>query len=360
MRFNIFWIVLGLLSNNGAGQTIPRPSLDRLAGAVGQIVVPSQDQYQRTQGSGVIVDPEGLVVTSYHVVQRSGTRAHAGVSNDVFFNPADPTRTDFPLDTKKMFRLQFVRAELQADLALFRIAKYADGRALGAGQKFPWLHLSSFEAVRILDPVFVMGFPQVGGDTLTVVEGKVAGKDAAHEWIKVDASLSRGYSGGAVINSIGDLVGIATEIRADVEEIDSERKGDPNVRVLYGIMNWVRPSSVLGRLLGSSPPPSARSAGSFLDAALIGGRVTSSGGKPVIGALVGLLKQGSQLASTENLISYARTDTAGQFQIRTAPGKYTLRIAAQGYAPKLEAVELKQAPKTLQITLNGTPLGEKR
>ncbi|HEV3037090.1 MAG TPA: trypsin-like peptidase domain-containing protein [Candidatus Angelobacter sp.] len=338
---------------------VQRPVLDRLVGAVGQIVVPSQEQDRRVQGSGVIVGPEGLVVTSYHVVQGLDSRIHAGVSSDVFFNPTDPSRTDFPLDAKKMFRLQFVRAEFQADLVLFRIAKYADGRSLPAGQKFPWLRLGNFEAIKILDPVFVMGFPQIGGDTLTVVEGKVAGKDAAHEWIKVDASLSRGYSGGAVINSSGELLGIATEIRADVEELDPERKGSPSVKVLYGIMNWVRPSSVLGRLM-KIPAQVPRTVDSSLNAAVIGGRITSSQGKPVIGALVGLLKEGSQLASAENLISYARTDTAGQFQIRTAPGKYTLRIAARGFEPRLEAVELKQIPKTLQITLNGMPLSDKR
>jgi hypothetical protein len=350
--------VLGLslswAAHGAALQDASRPQLDKLIGAVGQVVVLAGDASRnlRVEGSGVIIAPEGLVVTSYHVVQGRGPQGVRGVSSEVFFNPADPSRVDFPLEPRKMLRLQFIRAELQRDLALFRIGNYVDGRSLPSGNQFPWLRMGSFDEVKILDPVFAIGFPEVGGETLTVVEGKVAGKDAVNDWIKVDASLSRGYSGGAIVNSRGELIGIATEIRADVQQVEPEKVGVPNVKVLYGIMNWVRPSRVVERLLKPTGPVIGTPAIST-GTELIAGRVASSQGQPVAGALVGLLKAESRIATIDNLLSYARTDNAGEFKIRIVPGRYTLRIVAPGYEPKLQGVELKHGEKTLRITLKG-------
>jgi hypothetical protein len=331
-------------------QSTRPPEMGKLFGAVGQIVASDDGRPagRRIEGSGIILTEDGVVVTSYHVVQGL---VHGG---RILFNPADPARVDFPLDPAKMLRLQFIRADLQGDLALFRIAGNTDGSALRPGVRFPWLSLGSFNEVKLLDSVYVIGFPEVGGETLTVVEGRVAGKDAVHEWIKVDASLSRGFSGGAVVNERGQLIGIATELHADVQEVEPGKEGTANMKVLYGIMNWIRPTQVLERLLKSAsrsemPPPKSTAMG------LIEGRITSSQGMPVTGALVGLLKEGSQLATVENLISYARTDATGAFQLKTIPGKYTLRIVARGFEPQLEPMEVKRGSKKMLVVLRIKP-----
>jgi hypothetical protein len=65
------------------------------------------------------------------------------------------------------------------------------------------------------DSLVIGGFPGVGGDTLTVTTGTVAGFELGDLLIKVDAAIFHGNSGGAALDSRGRLIGIPTSIAAD-------------------------------------------------------------------------------------------------------------------------------------------------
>jgi len=313
----------------------------RIASSVGQVI--TEDGSSEIRASGVLVSGDGLVVTCYHAVQSADGR---DLSEHAVFIPADPALLFAPPDKARSLRLEPVRMMPDLDLALFRIRSYAGGRPIERDRRFPALTVGNPASLKPLDTVYILGFPEVGGDTITVVQGHVAGKDDINGWIKLDASVSRGFSGGAVVNAKGELVGIPTEIRADVEDVD--KNDSPEIKVLYGVMAWVRPAELVMRLVdakGASAKPTVP-AGSVIQ-----GLVVSDLGTPVAGALVGLLKFGSKLASQDNLLSYARTDLAGTFRFTTATGRYTLRIRSPGYDIRVQSVELKRAAQQVKVKL---------
>lgn len=320
------------------------PGIERIATAVGQII--STDRDAETKGSGVIISPDGLVVTCYHVLGRAGKSG-----GQILFQPVEENGIFHPPDARNTFRLRVVRTMPEYDLALLRIQDRADSRPLAADQKFPFLKIGQWTDLRLLDTVYIVGFPAAGGQTITVIEGHVAGKDISNQWLKLDASLSRGYSGGAVVNRVGELVGVPAEIRADIDDL---RETSGESRVLYGLLSWVRPSEVVTKLLISSRSASLTS--SVLPAmprsastGTIEGVIQLTDGTPLNGALVGLLKAESTVATADNLLTYAHSGLNGEFVLRANSGKYVLRTHSKGYENTTQAVEVNG---NLRITIS--------
>jgi putative serine protease PepD len=77
--------------------------------------------------------------------------------------------------------------------------------------------------MRIGDPIAILGFPGLGGDTPTFTRGTVSGflpDNSIHQdfgWIKTDAEVNRGNSGGMAINANGELIGVPTMAAVDTE-----------------------------------------------------------------------------------------------------------------------------------------------
>jgi len=311
--------------------------LENVVAPVGQ-VVSSAGQSKEIRGSGVVISPEGLVITCYHVLGRSSKPG-----SQVLFEPVDESGPFRRPDPNKTLKLEVVRTAPEYDLALLQIRGYADGRPLKKNQSFPALRIGKSEDLHLLDVVYIIGFPKVGGETVTVIEGHVAGKDTANQWLKLDASISRGYSGGAVVNARGELVGIPAEIRADIEDLGSDQSGTGDAAVLYGILSWVRPAELIAQLTAPSRSVAIPAASSDTAAGAIHGAIVSSSGVPLAGALVGLLKFGSKIATQENLLTYARTDDNGKFVLRTTPGTYTMLTHCAGYETATQSITVTDA-----------------
>ena len=79
----------------------------------------------------------------------------------------------------------------------------------------PAIEIADSRSVRELDDLAIIGYPEKGGSTVTVNLGTVEGKDILENWIKTDARLIHGNSGGAAVNSRGKLIGIPTKVVVD-------------------------------------------------------------------------------------------------------------------------------------------------
>ena len=68
------------------------------------------------------------------------------------------------------------------------------------------------QQLRLNEEIVALGFPDIGGRTVTLVSGKFAGIDESngHQVLKTDADISPGNSGGAAFNSDGVFVGVPT------------------------------------------------------------------------------------------------------------------------------------------------------
>ena len=185
-------------------------------------------------GSGTIVSDDGLILTNAHVAMPSA--AGLGVFE------ADPTPAVDPEDLivaiiesedqppVPTYRATVVTADGYLDAAVIRIDRDLDGQPLPAGGlALTPVPVGDSDALRVGDPLTVVGFPGIGGNTVSLSSGRASGflgdeRIGARAWIKTDAVVSSGNSGGLAANEAGQLVGIPTRAQDDA-----------------GGYSWVRP-----------------------------------------------------------------------------------------------------------------------
>ena len=150
----------------------------------------SGDQIQRSLGSGVLVDPTGLVVTNNHVIEG-----------------ADQVRVS--LADKREFEAEMVLKDSRSDLAVLRIK--------AEKERFPALEFADSDALEVGDVVLAIGNPFAVGQTVThgivsAVARTQVGITDYQFFIQTDAAINPGNSGGALVDLGGRLVGINTAI----------------------------------------------------------------------------------------------------------------------------------------------------
>ena len=140
-------------------------------------------------GSGVIVRADGYVLTNHHVI-----------------DGADQVRVE--LSDGRSLKAQVVGSDAPSDLAVLKI----DGHDLQT------LTLGDSEQVRVGDVVLALGNPLGVGQTVTMgivsAKGRATGMgDGSFEdFIQTDAPINQGNSGGALVSTRGELVGINSQI----------------------------------------------------------------------------------------------------------------------------------------------------
>jgi Do/DeqQ family serine protease len=151
------------------------------------------NRVQNSLGSGVIVSPEGLVITNEHVIRGA---------QEIFIVLSD----------RREFRAAVVGQDIAADLAVLRL--------LGAQHHpFPFLDFEDVDKVEVGDPVLAIGNPFGVGQTVTSgIVSALARNQSKDEdfraFIQTDAAINPGNSGGALVNLAGKLIGLNTAIFA--------------------------------------------------------------------------------------------------------------------------------------------------
>lgn len=134
------------------------------------------------QGSGFIVDPEGLILTNHHVIRDARSARVKLASGDVYE------------------RVAILADDPRRDIAVLQIA----------GFDLPTLRMGNSDSVKIGQPVVLIGSPL--GLENTVSTGIVSGRRQEPEGfhlLQVTAPASQGSSGGAVLGADGSAIGIA-------------------------------------------------------------------------------------------------------------------------------------------------------
>lgn len=156
--------------------------------------VPDQDRVSKEEGlgSGVIVSPDGYILTNNHVVEG-----------------ADELKVSLPKPDGREFTAKVVGADPKTDVAVVKIE--ASG--------LPTLVLADSDNLRVGDVVFAVGNPLAVGETVTmgIVSAKerqigLLGESGYENYIQTDAAINMGNSGGALVDAKGRLVGINSAI----------------------------------------------------------------------------------------------------------------------------------------------------
>jgi S1-C subfamily serine protease len=193
----------------------PRPrTAAELASATVQVlamVASGGDFAPIWSGSGSIISADGLILTNAHVVDdRYGEYTDLGVA--VLENTDDPPRL--------MYLAQIAAVDYSLDLAVIRIVSDLAGNPVSP--TLPFVQLGNSDTVEIGDSLQILGYPGIGGETITFTEGAVSGftSDRSVEgraWIKTDATIAGGNSGGLGANAVGELIGVPTRASSGAE-----------------------------------------------------------------------------------------------------------------------------------------------
>jgi Do/DeqQ family serine protease len=147
-----------------------------------------RDALQQGFGSGVIVSPEGILLTNNHVVEEAG---------DI----------DVRLPDGREARAEVVGTDPETDLAVLRIKL----------DRLPAITLGRSQDLHVGDTLLAIGNPFNVGQTVTAGIVSALGRNGLglstfESFIQTDAAINPGNSGGALVNAQGHLVGINTAI----------------------------------------------------------------------------------------------------------------------------------------------------
>src|SRR5690554_4532684 len=144
-------------------------------------------------GSGVIISPDGYIVTNNHVIENS-------------------TNLEVTLNDNRTFKAELIGTDPSTDIALLKI----DG-----SHDFPYIPFGDSDSAKIGEWVLAVGNPF--NLTSTVTAGIISAKARnlnqfdgnPQSFIQTDAAVNRGNSGGALVNTRGELIGINTAITSE-------------------------------------------------------------------------------------------------------------------------------------------------
>jgi len=147
-----------------------------------------QQQAQVGTGSGVIITEDGYIVTNNHVVQGA-------------------SELEVTLNNNKSYKATLVGTDSKMDIALLKV---------DTDDKLPYATFGNSDDIKVGEWVLAVGNPYNLTSTVTagIVSAKARNlsKDGIQSFIQTDAAVNPGNSGGALVNTRGELIGINTMI----------------------------------------------------------------------------------------------------------------------------------------------------
>lgn len=161
-------------------------------------------------GSGTIISPTGLILTNAHVAspasQGNKEEEPDALAIGIVQSEDHPAVFSYLADVKAVDGF--------LDIAVIQIASTIDGDSISSDSlNLPFVKIGNSDAVHIGDHVSIFGFPAIGGETITYTDGNVSGFTSEEQlgdraWIKTDATISGGNSGGLAANDTAQIIGI--------------------------------------------------------------------------------------------------------------------------------------------------------
>ena len=239
-------------------------------------------------GSGVIISADGYIVTNNHVIDGA-------------------TNLEITLNNKKKYEATLIGTDSKNDIALLKIE---------ADDSLPYIPFSDSDNVRLGEWVLAVGNPY--NLTSTVTAGIVSAKgrdlegngDITDSFIQTDAAVNPGNSGGALVNTRGELVGINTAITSKTGSFVGYSFAIPSNITKKIIDDILEFGSVQEAILGFVPDLSMD-----LDGVKIGNLPDDSGAK------IAGLRSGDIIKRVNNIKISKFSELSGQLKAKR-PGEY--------------------------------------
>lgn len=323
-------------------------------------------------GSGTLL-PGGYILTNQHVSDVTSIIEESKGNKNVEVLEGKlvvllTKRTDVPPVAAYIADVILSNADL--DLAVLRITSDLSGKEVNPDDlDLPSIELGDSDSIDLGDKINIFGYPGIGGDTITFTSGNVSGFSSegktARGWIKTDATIAGGNSGGTGVNDDGKLIGVPTRGGSgNTEEIvdcrpvaDTNQDGTVDSKdtcvPFGGFINSLRPINLAKPLIeeaiasvdaSSGDSQDRGNASEVKDGVLLSGKIVdASSGKPIAGAIFIVLKEGLTWDAAEGnddeVYEQVTTDRNGHFET-TIPlrrgGTYSVGYTAKNYEPQTE------------------------
>ena len=148
----------------------------------------NQEQTQIGMGSGVIISEDGYIVTNNHVIQNA-------------------TALEITMNNNKSYKAKLIGTDSKMDIALLKV---------DADEKLPYIVFGDSDNIKVGEWVLAVGNPYNLNSTVTAGIVSAKARDLSNQgiqsFIQTDAAVNPGNSGGALVNTRGELIGINTMI----------------------------------------------------------------------------------------------------------------------------------------------------
>jgi len=179
-------------------------------------------------GSGSIISPDGFILTNAHVVLSDKFYDVKGL---VVALTTDP---NYPAEAR--YYAEVMQADEGLDLAVIRVTTDLNSNPVDyATLNLPAVPLGDSDALKLGGDITIMGYPGIGGETITLTSGDVGGFTAEagfgqRAFIKTSATIAGGNSGGLAVNSNEELIGVPTQLGygGDDQYVDCRSLADTN------------------------------------------------------------------------------------------------------------------------------------
>jgi S1-C subfamily serine protease len=309
-----------------------------------------------SSGSGTILSADGSVLTNYHVINN----AEQARLHDLFvlgrFRRADE-EPEFVCAGHP----NAAKMKPNLDLALIKCSLDLNGRTY-VPSGWPTIPVGRSEDLIPGEEVLVIGYPDVGGSTIHVTSGKISGWSgetggAGRAFIKTDAAITHGNSGGTAVSEIGELIGVPTAFRVTTEETGGSVATVGKVGLIRPIEHardlvavarkgWTpvegdNAVAIADAASSQKLQPAAPAAGVWVYSRV----VDAANGSPVRGAFVVVFKEHIDKdnldldALDEQALTYGQSNARGEVELMAPVPRgaaYMVAVVADGYHPMVE------------------------
>ncbi len=271
-------------------QILPRDVRTQILEAVVQVIPVDNatGELLPYSGSGTVISPDGYVLTNFHVIGETDTREYSEWQAIFVTDPTAPDR-----EPTLNYWARHVASDPTYDLAIIQIVEFADESPISDGYTFVGMPVGDSNTLLPGDLITVVGYPGISGSTITFTAGLMSGwigedlVSGGKQWIKTDAKIAGGNSGGAAFNSRGELVGVPT---AGLHLLDGD---------VYEEQLYVRPISLAWALIGPTVSNVYRAEGVSLETALPAASPTNVSGRAGLpSGVLGGIEPNTTLANT--------------------------------------------------------------
>lgn len=283
----------------------------------------SQPRAQVGTGSGVIISPSGYIVTNNHVIQNA---------NEI----------SITLNNNKTYMAELVGTDEATDIALIKIE---------ADEDLPFLAFGDSDSAKIGEWVLAVGNPFNLNSTVTagIISAKSRDLTGQHtqSFIQTDAAVNPGNSGGALVNTNGDLIGINTAISSrDGSYIGYSFAVPSNIarKIVNDIMEYGNvQNGILGVVGGALNSKTAEQIGIDITEGFYVSDVTEDTGAEKAG-----IKSGDIIKKIDNVKINKFSDLSGYLKTKSPSDVVNVTIIRDGDEEVVPVTLLKPTQTTIE------------